>query len=91
MILNLAKITLTVMNGLVSQEFEHTFLKEKLHKTILIQLVHLGIEKSNELNYYTNSNCKQCLVNNRNIINQFLSIFSNICLNNYISDSTFFS
>lgn len=83
MILHLAKVTIAIMNGLVSNEFENYFLRQRNHKQILNSLVIEAIKRIVLLEFYWNSECENCLVNNKKILLQFISIFSNICLNNY--------
>lgn len=83
MILHLAKLVIHIMNGLVSSEFENIFLKQRDHKNILNYLTIEGLKNIDMLEVYWNSDCEVCSVENKKILSQFISIFSNICLNNY--------
>jgi hypothetical protein len=84
LILELAKLTLSIMNGLTSEKYEENFLRDKSHKLILSKLILESVTRNQVLNSFFNACCPTCSNYNSNILEKYISIFSNICLNNYI-------
>jgi hypothetical protein len=74
LILELAKLTLSIMNGLTSEKYEENFLRDKSHKLILSKLILESVTRNQVLNSIFNACCPTCSNYNSNILEKCISI-----------------
>jgi hypothetical protein len=74
LILELAKLTLSIMNGLTSEKYEENFLRDKSHKLILSKLILESVTRNQVLNSFFNACCPTCSNYNSNILEKYISI-----------------